>query len=423
MSVLNFVATQIFGQPAILFGLIALLGLILQKKSFSDTLLGTVKTIIGFYVLIGGVNLLLAAINPVVSWIQAAIGVTGVQPQEFLVMGVVMEKYAGQVGLALLIGFAINILLARFTRHKYIAITGHLMLHWSAWIVGMVAATSLPTIAVVLLSGLICGVQYWASPAIIAYFMKKSGKMTDEYSVYCHEVTGIAFASTFGKFIGNPDKRCEDIKVPKGMEWINDNTVSMAVISGIVWLVVAIIAGPDVVATTSGGQFWLFYVILLAMQFAGGLTVLLIGVRMLIAELVPAFNGIAEALVPGAIPGLDYPTVFGFAQPAVLVGFIFNLLGAVAATLFLIAFDAPVIVLPAVWINFWQGGILGVFADVFGGRRAVVVTTFLAGFISAIGWGLIYPLQGIASQCGAVYNYTDSATYGALLAWLINLIN
>lgn len=422
MQVLNFIATQIFGQAAVLFGLIVLFGLLLQRKSASDVLMGTVKAIIGYFVLMAGVTLLQNAINPVVSWIQAIIGVEGVQPQEFFVMGIVMENYAGQVGMAVVIGFALNIILARITRFKNVAITGHLMLHWSAWIVGMVAATSLPGWAVVLLSGAICGMQYWLSPTIISYFMRKNDRMTDEYTVYCHEVTGIAFASWFGKLIGNPDKSCEDINVPKGMEWLRDSTVSMAIIAAVIWIVLGIIAGPAVVAESSGGQNWLIYLLLLAMQFAGGLTVLLQGVRMLIAELVPAFEGIAEKFVPGALPGLDYPTVFGFSQNAVFIGFVFNLIGAVLATVFLIAVKAPIVVLPAVWINFWQGGIMGVFADVYGGRRAVIVTTLIAGFVSAIGWGFIYPLQGVASTCGAVYNYTDSATYGALLAWLIHLI-
>lgn len=422
MVVLNFIATQIFGQPSVLFGLIVFVGLLVQRKSFNEVLMGTVKAIVGFFVLNEGCTLLQNAINPVVSWIQAMIGVRGVQPQEFAVMGVVMKDYAGEVGLAVVIGFILNIVLARISKYKNIAITGHLMLHWAAWIVGMVAATSLPTWAVIGLSGLICGLQYWISPSIIGFFMKKSGKMTDEYTVYCHEVTGIAFASLFGKLIGNPDKSCNDLKVEGKMEWLRDNTVSMAILSAIIWIIIGLLAGPSVVAETANGQFWGIYLVLLAMQFAGGLTILLMGVRMLIAELVPAFEGIAEKFVPGALPGLDYPTVFGFSQNAVFIGFIFNLLGGIFATLLLVVLKAPIVVLPAVWINFWQGGIMGVFADVYGGRRAVIITTLIAGFISALGWAFIYPLQGVAANCGSVYNYTDSATYGALLSWLIHLI-
>jgi len=44
-----------------------------------------------------------------------------------------------------------------------------------------------------------------------------------------------------------------------------------------------------------------------------GITVLLVGVRMLIAEIVPAFRGIALKVVPDAVPALDCPVVFDFA--------------------------------------------------------------------------------------------------------------
>ena len=422
MAVLNFISTQIFGNAGVLFGLIVLAGLVIRKKSVSDIISGTVKAIAGYYVLCAGCNVLLEAINPVVAWIQQVIGVEGVQPQEFVVQGVVMKEYAGQVGLAVVIGFILNIILAKVTKYKNIAITGHLMLHWSAWIVGMVAATSLPMWAVVVLSGVICGLQYWLSPTIIGYFMRKSGKMTDEYSVYCHEVTGIAFASWFGKLIGNPEKNCKDMSLPKSIEFFRDSTVSMAVLTAIVWFIVGLIAGPDAVQATAGSTNWIIYLLLLGIQFSAGLVTLLLGVRMLIAELVPAFEGIAEKFVPGAVPGLDYPTVFAFSQTAVFIGFIFNVLGGVVATIVMVACHMPIIILPAIWINFWQGGIMGVFADCYGGRRAVIITTFIAGFVSAFGWMFIYPLQGVAAGCGSVYNYTDSATYGALLAWLIHLI-
>lgn len=43
---------------------------------------------------------------------------------------------------------------------------------------------------------------------------------------------------------------------------------------------------------------------------------------MVIAEIVPAFKGIADKLVKDAKPALDCPTVFPFAPNAVIVGFL-----------------------------------------------------------------------------------------------------
>ena len=54
---------SIVSQPAILVSLIALLGLVLQKKKFSDVVQGTLKTFVGFLVLIGGAGLLANLIN------------------------------------------------------------------------------------------------------------------------------------------------------------------------------------------------------------------------------------------------------------------------------------------------------------------------------------------------------------------------
>ncbi len=57
-------------------------------------------------------------------------------------------------------------------------------------------------------------------------------------------------------------------------------------------------------------------------HFCCGVYIILAGVRMVIAEIVPAFKGIADKLVKDAKPALDCPTVFPFAPNAVIVGFL-----------------------------------------------------------------------------------------------------
>ena len=55
LETLNFVV-DILKVPSVLVGLIALIGLVAQKKSFSDVVKGTIKTILGFIVLGGSIR-------------------------------------------------------------------------------------------------------------------------------------------------------------------------------------------------------------------------------------------------------------------------------------------------------------------------------------------------------------------------------
>ena len=63
LETLNFVV-DILKVPSVLVGLIALIGLVAQKKSFSDVVKGTIKTILGFIVLGGGATVLVGSLNP-----------------------------------------------------------------------------------------------------------------------------------------------------------------------------------------------------------------------------------------------------------------------------------------------------------------------------------------------------------------------
>lgn len=58
------VLVDILSQPAILVALIALIGLIAQRKKLSDTLKGTTKTFVGFLVISAGAGILSASLAP-----------------------------------------------------------------------------------------------------------------------------------------------------------------------------------------------------------------------------------------------------------------------------------------------------------------------------------------------------------------------
>lgn len=421
MSIINFIAMEIVGNPTILFALIALVGLILLNKPIEEIILGTAKTAIGFIILGGGVDLLFSACTPLTEWVQQILGVEGVVAVDFLVLGSVMENYGSEVGIAVVIAFAINLILARFTRYKYVAAVGHLMVNITAWIVGVLAVSNLSSSSLIITAGIIAGLYFWLTPTINHYFMRNNDRLTDEWSVFIPEVLSIAVASTIGKRIGDPSKRCEDIKVPKSLKWMQDTTVGIAVVAAVFWIIIGLVAGKEAVEVFTDGQNWIMYLIFLGAKFAGGLAIVVYGVRMLLAEIVPAFDGIATKLIPGAIVGLDYPTIFHFSPSAVFIGFIFNLFGGVLATILMVLVKFPTFVIPGVWVNFWVGSAMGVFADAYGGRRATMIISFTLGFLIPFGWALGYPLSGAIVGSGAIMDNTDAGTIGLLFEYLVNI--
>ena len=91
-ALLDFIV-DILKVPSVLVGLIALIGLIAQKKPIADTIKGTIKTILGFIVLGGGAGVLLGSLNPLGDIFQQAFNVQGVVPNNEAIVSTALEKY------------------------------------------------------------------------------------------------------------------------------------------------------------------------------------------------------------------------------------------------------------------------------------------------------------------------------------------
>ena len=132
MEVLLFLLSVV-RTPALILAIVALVGLIVQKKTGTQVFAGTVKTALGLLVLSGGVGVLITAIIPFVVLFQEVFNLSGFATGSELITGAMLDAVpliASTSALIMGIGFLVNIILARFTPLKYIFLTGHMM--WMA---------------------------------------------------------------------------------------------------------------------------------------------------------------------------------------------------------------------------------------------------------------------------------------------------
>jgi len=392
VSVISWIATNIFGTPAVLLGFIVLLGLLLQKKSASQIVSGTFKAIIGFLIISAGSDVIVKALNVFEPMWKEVFGLKSESLGQFLGQDSFNAQYGSAITLAMLAGFMINVMLARFTRFKYIYLTGHMMFWTTTVFAGIVVHTaggSVPQWKLVLFLAVILGLYWTFQPALTQPFMRK---ITGNDNIALgHSSASVALlAALLGKWIGNKENDSEKIKVPKGLEFLRDSNVITALSMGVLFLFGAIIlsmkgtpAAQELIAQ-SGEQNFLIYSIMQSFTFAGGIAIVLLGVRMFIGELVPAFNGIATKLVPGAKPALDSPVTYPYAPNAVVLGFVGAFAGALI-WLVVLGNTMSYIFVPTMIVLFFHGATAGVFGNSTGGVRGAL----LGGFITStvVAWG------------------------------------
>ena len=222
--------------PAIVLGLIALVGLVAQRKPASDVLVGTVKTILGLLIMSVGIGALINALIP----IQA-----------------MFEKSIPAAGFVSLVTF-------------------------DEAVVSAVHSSNVAEIA------------------------------------FGHGQTLLKlFCAWAGRLVGKPEDTAEDLKVPEGLNFFRDMAVSISL-------------------------------------------VLLQGVRMLIAEIVPASKGVAERIIPGAKPALDCLVIYPFAPNSLIIGMIAGTIGQVLGMIALALIGWPV-PLPSMIAAFFASGAGAIF--------------------------------------------------------------
>ncbi|WUI03427.1 PTS ascorbate transporter subunit IIC [Spirillospora sp. NBC_00431] len=422
-DILTFLADNVFGQVPILIGLITLIGLILQRKRFEDVFAGALRATIGVVILFIGVEVFTGGLTSFQNVLASAMGTT--PPKADKTLTGFLADQGGTIALVITVAFLVHVLIVRiFPAARYLYLTGHLMF----W-VSTVTVASLVTIApgADQLTLVLCGAgfvaAYWTvQPLWMRPLMRRV--MPDDRFGFAHTsslaclITGYA-----ARPLGSREKHdTEKLKLPRQLSFFKDVNVSTALIISVIMLIGVALADDAVVekaATEMDPKLseWV-WALLVGLRFAGGIAILLFGVRMFLGEIVPAFKGFSDKVIPGTRPALDAPTVFPVAPTAVMVGFVAST-GVFLVCLGVFAGAGWFTLAPPMIMLFFVGGAAGLFGNVVAGWRGAVLGGVISGLILAIGQAVTWDL--FEKTAPELATLADPDWYA--IAWLLKAVD
>ncbi|MHC9533341.1 PTS sugar transporter subunit IIC [Dellaglioa sp. L3N] len=423
MNVINFIINNILTQAAITIALIAMLGLLLQRKSVGSVLTGTFKTLLGFQVLSAGSAIIVGSLTYFGKNFQHAFHLNGVVPSIEALNGQAMNTLGlgNEIAFTFLGIFIVNILIARFSPFKYIFLTGQALLWMATMNVVGGKIAGLNSVWTVVLGSIIGGTFAVAMPAVAQPFVRK---ITGNDSIALGHFCTIGYlveagtAYVFGER-GENKHSVEDMKLPKSMEFLQDTYLSIAVIMVPLYMITAAFAGPKWAGTENMN--YIMNAFMQGIQFVVGVFVLLAGVRLLLGEIVPAFRGIAMKLVPNAKPALDCPVLFPYAPNSVILGFITTTIGTVIG-MFLMPVFGLAVILPGMLTNFFAGGTAGIFGNVVGGRRGAIIGGVVHGLFITLLPALLVTALTTLGFVNASATDSDTITSALMYVWILGPI-
>lgn len=420
-SILNFLVYDLLGTSSILVGFIAMFGLILQKKSWDKVVIGTIKTIVGFVIFSAGSSLATSSLNSFQTLFTKAFNLEGVLPLAEAVTALAQNKFGSIVALIMVLGFIANLIVARFTPLKYIFLTGQHNLYLAALLTVIFKANGISDGITIVLGAVILGISAALFPAIAQKGMRKiTGE--DELAMGHYVTIAYAISSFIGSKVGNPEDSTEKLKLPSWLMIFKDYIVSVTLSVAVFYYISSFIAGRENVEALSGEISWILFPFLQSLTFAASLFIIITGVRMVLGEIVSAFVGISEKLIPNAKPALDCPVVFQYAPTATVLGFLSAYIGGLICIPVFILLKSPVII-PVAVPYFFIGATAGVFGNASGGWKGAIAGGFITGILIAVGPALIYPIMSSIGLTGTSFPETDFVSVGVILNFILGFFN
>ena len=422
MNVFLELVTSVLGQASFLVALVACIGLIAQRASAERVISGTLKSLLGMLLLSAGANVITGMLTPMADVMAKAFDFQGIVPVNEAITALATNQFGGQMAIITVGGFFINVLLARFTPLRYIFLSGHHILFIATVTTAMLFTLGLSSSKVLIYGSIISGIVMTAMPALSMPFMHKATKGAG-FAMGHLATSGYVMSGLIGKVVGgDPEKTdCEKMKFSGKLSFMRESLLLMGLGVALVYIISAIVAnfkpgGPELLASYATTQNPFIWVFIQSFNFAAGVAIILQGVRMFVGEIVPAFRGISDKIVPDAIPALDCPAVFPYGEKSVLMGFFGYTVGLILAMIVLISTKYPVVIVPILFHSFFMGGTAGIFGNATGGRRGAFIGSAVMGFVNSCLQAVLFTKMAVLGFEGTTFADTDFVLSGLAIS-------
>lgn len=414
---------NILSEPAFLMGLIAFVGLVALRTPSHKVLTGTLGPILGYLMLAAGATVIQQNLAPLATLIDQGFGITGVVPNNEAVTSVAQKILGVETMSILIVGLVLNILFARFTRFKYIFLTGHHSFFMACLLSAVLGAIGFKGMALVAVGGFILGAWSAISPAI---GQKYTLKVTDgdEIAMGHFGSLGYYLSAWIGSKVGKNSPSTEELHISEKWSFLRNTTISTGLVMVVFYLIAVVaclINNPKTVTELAAGKNPFIFAIVGGLTFAVGVAIVYAGVRMILADLIPAFQGIAMKLIPNAVPAVDCAVFFPYAPTAVILGFAFSFLGGLLG-MFVLGTIGGVLIVPGMVPHFFCGATAGIFGNATGGRRGAILGSFVNGLFLAFLPATLLPVLGKLGFANTTFGDFDFGVFGILLGNVGNSI-
>ena len=233
---------DVLSQPALLIGIMSCVGLIALKRPFHKIMTGTLKPILGYLMLAAGAGVIVSNLDPLGKMIEHGFHITGVVPNNEAIVAVAQKVLGVETMSILVVGLLMNLLIARFTKFKYVFLTGHHSLFMACLMSAVLGTAGLSGIELILVGGFLMGAWSAISPAIGQSY---TSKVTDgdEIALGHFGSLGYYLSAWVAKYVGKAEESTEDIEIPEKWGFLRDSTLSTALTMIVFYLIVAFAGG------------------------------------------------------------------------------------------------------------------------------------------------------------------------------------